>query len=79
MSADRVSAAVVIRVTDQRRNGDPRVWHVGPFMPHAGSAVNRALDDLDESAESIEGLISRELAVVTTFLAAGESDLDGFK
>lgn len=72
---DRSSAAVIIRVTDQRKNGDPRTWYVGPFMPHAGSAVDRALDDLDDAAERIEGLISRELTVETTFLAAGESDL----
>jgi hypothetical protein len=72
---DRISAAVVIRVTDQRKSGDPRVWYVGPFMPHAGSSVARALDDLDDQAERIPGLVSRELAVITTYLAPGESDL----
>jgi hypothetical protein len=65
-----------IRVEDVDGMNETRVWHVGPFMPHGGSAVDRALDDLTDTTRPG---VYRTLSVHTLFIAPGESDLASFK
>lgn len=72
---DRSSSAVAIKVTDIYGDHRDRTWYVGPFLPHAGSKTVQAVGLLDSEAESVDGLRSRDLDIVTLFLASGESDL----
>jgi hypothetical protein len=70
----RRSSAVAIRVHDTYRDGSEIDWYVGPFMPHVGSATDRAWFDI-EHADRPTDVKKRELSVETLFLAPGESDL----
>lgn len=72
----RTSAAVIIRVEDVGDHGtEPRVWYVGPFLPHGGSAVSHALNALELEAEDVDRLVARYLTVETTYLGERESDI----
>ena len=75
MSVERTSSAVVIRIEDRWRDGTTRVWYVGPFMPHVGSAATSADRELCREENIPDGVGERFTSFETTFLAPGESDL----
>lgn len=72
----RTSAACAIRVEDVYRDGERKVWFVGPFMPHVGSAATSAQYELSLDENKPEGVITRHQMIVTLYLAPGESDLN---
>lgn len=65
----------MIRVEDVYRDDARRVWYVGPFMPHAGSATTNAEYELGREENIPDAVQVRHLSIETLFLAPGESDL----
>jgi hypothetical protein len=75
---ERRGVAVVIRhvrhLTADADRDDVETTFYGPFLPHAGSAVDRQIETLRWEDEERADVDHSESYVETTFLADGESD-----
>jgi len=76
-TATRTARSAVVRMVEITDDGDTRTSYYGPFMPHAGGAVNRVIDALYAAALGRGSDVS--FYVEDVFIGPGESDLETFR
>jgi len=74
MTTERTSVAVVVRVVRDWADGDVRTTYYGPFLPHAGSAVDQLIANVMRSGRDNPEVLNVDCYVETVYIGEGESD-----
>lgn len=70
----RSAAAVIVKATTVKLNGDERTIYYGPFLPHVGSATTSFVRELEYELEQSDRYKSWETSIESVFIGDDESD-----
>lgn len=71
---ERTSVAVVVIAARDFASGETRTTLYGPFLPHAGSAVDQLIADVYSAGRENPEVLNVECRVQSVYIGEGESD-----